>query len=106
MQLQFQFMNELPEISQYEVIGREIGRLLNTKQQAYGDSFGKQQEILKVLYPEGIEPWQYQNVLTIVRILDKIFRISNFPKTTNSDIMDEDPWRDIAGYAILSIPKK
>jgi hypothetical protein len=35
-------------------------------------------------------------LLTVVRILDKLFRIAN-----SKDAFNEDPWFDIAGYAIL-----
>jgi hypothetical protein len=97
-------INSTNPIIDYEAIGEEIGMLLNQKQLAYGNSFGELQKVMNILYPQGIQPHQYQNVLTLVRIMDKIFRIANFPET-NKDIMDEDPWKDIAGYAILSIAR-
>ena len=81
----------------YETLGREIGTLVASKQKAYGDSFGKSGSIMRTLYPDGIPPEKMDDALTIVRIVDKLFRIA-----TDRDALGESPWRDIAGYAILS----
>ena len=80
----------------YEKIGREIGKLVDEKNAAYGDSFHKSGEILKIFYPDGISVDQYHDVLTMVRIIDKQFRIA-----TDKDAFGENPWRDMAGYSIL-----
>lgn len=102
-QLELPFMKDLPEVPvDYEAIGKQIGVLLNQKQEAYGNAFGEMQKIINVLYPQGIAPYQYKNLLTLVRILDKVFRIANSPDGEN-DLMNEDPWRDIAGYSILAL---
>ena len=86
----------------YEALGEQIGILLNEKQSAYGNSFGNMSKIFNIIYPNGIETHQYDNILTITRIIDKIFRIANAPKS-KKDPMGEDPWKDIAGYAILAL---
>jgi hypothetical protein len=99
-QSQFDFMKDIPK--DYEAIAKNLGSLLNQKQAAYGDAFGNMEQVVNVFYPHGIKPHQYKNVLTLVRILDKMFRISNLPES-NKDRMDEDPWKDIAGYAILAL---
>jgi len=83
-------------IGKYEEIGAEIGRLVDDKQKAYGRSFDKSGQILRLLYPYGIKTEQYDDLLAMVRIIDKLFRIA-----TNKDALGEDPWRDIAGYALL-----
>lgn len=80
----------------YEMLGRRIGAMVDQKQAAYGDSFGKSGDILRVLYPEGIQPDQYDDALCIVRIIDKLFRIA-----TDRDALGESPYRDIAGYGLL-----
>lgn len=80
----------------YKQKGTEIGALVEQKNQAYGDSFTKSGEILHILYPKGIEIEQYPDMLTMVRIIDKLFRIA-----TNKDVFRDAPWIDIAGYAIL-----
>lgn len=84
----------------YEVIGADIGRLVEEKQRAYGDSFGKSGEVMRVLYPDGIRPEQLDDALTVVRVVDKLFRIA-----TDRDALGESPWRDVAGYALLSVAR-
>ena len=79
--------------SEYEKLASEIGGLVNNRQSTYGDSFGKSGKILEVLYPDGINPSQYGELLAITRILDKLFRIS----TGHLD----DSYEDICGYALL-----
>lgn len=82
-------------------IANKLGELVTEKNAAYGDSFGKAGTILEVLYPNGIEPYQYRDMLAVVRVIDKLFRIAN-----TKDAFDEDPWMDIAGYGILSCKKR
>jgi hypothetical protein len=70
--------------------------LVAEKQAAYGDSFGKSGEVMRILYPEGIAPEQMDDALCVVRMVDKLFRIA-----TDRDALGESPYRDIAGYALL-----
>lgn len=86
------------EIGAYEQIGRELGRLVDEKNRAYGDSFRHAPEILRHLWPEGIRPEQYRDLLAVVRIVDKMKRIA-----TDRDAFGENPWRDIGGYALLML---
>tara|TARA_R100001244_G_scaffold100761_1_gene75140 strand:+ start:150 stop:443 length:294 start_codon:yes stop_codon:yes gene_type:complete len=79
-------------------IGQEVGKLVAEKQKAYGDSFGRSGECLRQMYPEGIKPEQYDDLLTIARILDKLFRIANDP-----DAFEENPYQDIVGYGLLGM---
>ena len=83
-------------MSKYEELGAEIGALVDEKQKAYGDSFGRAGEILRVLYPDGIPPDRYTDALAVTRLVDKLFRIA-----TSKDALGEDPYRDIAGYGLL-----
>lgn len=80
----------------YSQRGKEIGELVERKNKAYGDSFAKSGDILRILYPNGLEPDQYDDVLAIARIIDKLFRIA-----TDRDALGENPWEDIAGYSLL-----
>ena len=82
----------------YRQIGTEIGSLVKEKQQAYGDSFSKSEEIIKILFPQGVKPENYRDLLTITRIIDKLFRIA-----TRKNAFGESPYRDIAGYALLGL---
>ena len=80
-------------------IAKQVGRMVKDKNIAYGDSFRRSGEILKVLYPNGVKPDQYEDMLGVVRIIDKLFRIANKDRT-------EDPWGDIAGYGILGMGRR
>ena len=84
----------------YTDIGAEIGKLVEEKQLAYGDSFGRSGAVLRELFPNGIPPEKYDDLLTIARILDKLFRIA-----TDIDAFGENPYKDIAGYSILGVGK-
>ena len=75
-----------------------LAELICQKQQAYGDSFTNAEKIIKVLYPNGIPEASYQDALTVIRVIDKLFRVA-----TANDPFNEDPWLDIAGYALLSV---
>lgn len=80
----------------YKTMGTAIGQMVDEKQAAYGDSFGKSGAILRILYPNGIAPDQIDDALCIVRIVDKLFRIAS-----DKDALGESPYRDIAGYGLL-----
>lgn len=84
--------------NKYKDIALEIAELVTEKNKAYGDSFGEASNILKVLYPNGIRPFQYRDALAITRVIDKLFRLAN-----KKDAFGESPWRDICGYAILGV---
>ena len=84
----------------FEQLGASVGNLVQEKQKAYGDSFGRSGECLRQMCPDGIEPEQYDDLLTIARILDKLFRIAN-----NKDAFEENPWQDICGYSLLSMKR-
>ena len=87
-------------MSKHEDTGKRIGKLVDKKNKAYGDAFKKSKDILKILYPTGIPVEQYGDILAIVRIVDKLFRIA-----TDKDGLNENPWEDIAGYGILMAAK-
>ena len=86
--------------NKYAAAALEVAELVARKQEAYGDAFTRSGEVLKILYPDGVSVDNYQELLTVTRILDKLFRIS-----TNNDSFNEDPWRDILGYALLAVTK-
>lgn len=79
----------------YEKIGKEIGSLVDQKNKAYDSAFDKAGNILKVLFPDGIKPEQYTDMLAMVRILDKLFRIAN-----DKNAFSEDPYLDLCGLTI------
>lgn len=85
----------------YVRIGSQIGALVAEKNEAYGDSFAKCGEFLKLLWPGGVPREDYKDMLAVVRVFDKLMRIA-----TQKDYGGENPFRDIAGYAILAIARE
>ena len=83
-------------MSKYLEKATEIAKLVEKKQEAYGDSFGKSGKILEILYPNGVPVEQYTDMLAIIRIIDKLFRIAN-----QKNAFGEDPYNDILGYSLL-----
>lgn len=86
---------------EYDIEAGKVAKLVREKQAAYGDSFSKSKEVLKLLYPNGIQPSEYGHLLTIVRVVDKLFRIA-----TQKDAFGESPWKDINGYSLLELVKE
>jgi hypothetical protein len=82
----------------FERIGQEVGKLVAEKNRAYGDSFNKCSEFLRLLYPQGVKPEQFGDMLALVRVFDKQMRIA-----TDKDALGENPWRDVAGYGVLGV---
>ena len=80
----------------YIDIGKRIGELVEKKQIAYGNSFGESYKVLEILYPDGVAVSQYKYMLCIIRIIDKLFRISN-----QKEAFGENPFEDIVGYGLL-----
>ena len=97
-----------------ELIARKANRLRQiglegtihtiVKNEKYGDAVRKTIDILYALYPDGIQPYQYADLLLLVRVLDKLVRIASYtPERRGKD--DESPWADIRGYGILGEEK-
>ena len=84
--------------NKYEMLAKGVGKLTAEKNEAYGDSFARSSQILKVLYPDGIPPNSYDDALAITRVIDKLFRLA-----TRKDAFGESPWKDICGYALLGM---
>lgn len=82
----------------YTDIGKSIGLTVEQKNEAYGDSFNKSGEVLRILYPDGVGPDEYDDMLAVVRVVDKLFRIA-----TDKKALKENPWKDITGYGILAV---
>lgn len=76
----------------------DLTNLVAEKNKAYGNSFKESNRIIEILYPEGVQKDQYQDMLLITRVIDKLFRIA-----TKKDAFGENPWKDIMGYALLAV---
>ncbi len=86
--------------SKYSLKAEEIALVVDQKQEIYGDSFGKSGDVMSILYPDGIALDQMHDALTVVRIVDKLFRIA-----TDKDALGESPYEDLSGYGLLGAVK-
>jgi hypothetical protein len=77
-------------------LGRDLVELIIRKHRAYGGSFNVSPAIVALLYPNGIKVEQYDDLLYIVRVIDKIKRIAE-----RNDPFGENPAQDIGGYSLL-----
>jgi hypothetical protein len=83
-------------------LGIRIGKLVQAKNLAYGNSAGNAGAIMRVLYPDGVKPHQYDDALLVVRVLDKLSRIAQRGED-GQDKGGESPWSDISGYGVLGL---
>lgn len=79
-------------------IATEMAELVKEKNEAYGDAVGCSDKYLRLLYPNGVKPEQYRDMLMLVRDFDKNMRIAH-----RKDAFGESPWRDKIGYALLVV---
>jgi hypothetical protein len=87
-------------MGKYEELAKKVGQLVDEKNKAYGNSFADVGDFLRILYPDGVSPENYTDMLCVVRIFDKLKRIA-----TKKDAFGESPYRDLAGYALLGLLK-
>lgn len=80
----------------FRILGDLLGKLVDEKNAAYGNSFAEAGAFLRLLYPGGIATDQYDDALAIIRIIDKLYRIAN-----KKNALGESPYKDIAGYGLL-----
>jgi hypothetical protein len=86
--------------------GLSLGKLVDLKQESYGDSVSKASKLMKIYLEDyKTEDGKYilteeliDHILLQVRIIDKQNRIFSNPK---ADKMGESPYTDISGYGLL-----
>ena len=84
----------------FESLGQRIGALVDVKNRQYGDSTNKTGQILAILYPDGVAPEQYHDMMLITRILDKLNRIAN------GNQGEENAFQDLVGYGLLAMKEE
>ncbi len=89
---------EVNQVGKFEDLGIRIGKLTDEKDKAYGSAVSCAGPFLKLLWPDGCPPEQFEDMLIIVRMFDKMKRIA-----TNKDAFSESPFQDLAGYALLGL---
>lgn len=92
-------LNELPK-GRYESLAADIGAMTDEKARLYGDSVKKTEDIMRVLYPDGIPVSALRAALLLVRCCDKFCRIA-----TAADGDNEDAWSDLVGYSLIGAMK-
>ena len=80
--------------------GAEVIALVRAKNTSYGDSIGRSARMLTLLFPDGIHPDLYDRLHFIVRMLDKLCRLSSLELSQKAE---EDAWSDLAGYALAAL---
>jgi hypothetical protein len=85
-------------MGKYEDLGTRVGKLVDEKNKAYGNSFDAAGNFLRLLWPDGCPPEQFDDLLAMARIFDKMKRIA-----TDRDAFGESPYQDIAGYGLLGL---
>lgn len=81
---------------EFEERGQKLGRLVDKKQAQYGDAITASEQIMSILFPEGIPKEKLKLSLLMVRMIDKLCRLSR-----GNGEGDEDAFGDIAGYGLL-----
>lgn len=84
--------------STFVEIGEELGKLVEQKDASYGSAVAKIGDVLRVMCPNGVRVEHLGDLAAVVRVIDKLFRILTAPGAYG-----EDPWKDIAGYALVKV---
>lgn len=79
----------------YVALAVQVGELVTRNQVQYGRSFDKSGDVLRIFYPDGIQPEQYDDLLAVTRIVDKLFRIAS------GNQGEENAYKDLCGYGLL-----
>jgi hypothetical protein len=79
-------------------LGRELGELVEKKNAAYGNATIITAQVMRLLFPNGVKPEQYELFHYCEMVLHKLCRIASQP-----DAFGEDPVQDIAGYSVLEL---
>lgn len=82
-------------------LAKGIADLVTEKEKAYGSAFDKAGDFLRVLYPDGIKPDQYKDILCIIRVFDKLMRIATSYEGTEEKKVDA--YSDLMGYGLLGL---
>lgn len=94
--------------SYFENMGWDIGKLIDKKQMAYGDSVSKTYKLMQIFleqYENEDETYTIpksllKHILLQVRMIDKQNRIFSNP---DGDLMEENPYSDTVGYGMLGV---
>lgn len=81
-------------------LAKLLGRMVGAKNASYNDSYNRTDELLHLLFPEGISSDQYHLIPPVVRWFDKTNRL-----ISNPNAYGESPRFDQVGYSLLDLVK-
>jgi hypothetical protein len=82
----------------FAAICTSLAVTLTEKNAKYGNSFAVTGDFLRLLWPSGCKPEDFDRVMLCARMFDKMKRLA---AAVDGD--DEDPLLDLAGYAVLGL---
>lgn len=97
------------KLGYFAELGLEVGKLVDEKQKAYGDSVTKCYEIMKVLlqdyHDEKNHTYTIPESLLEIMLLDvrKIDKLNRRFSNPDGDLMNENPFKDDVGYSLLGM---
>lgn len=94
----------LKKADRLRLVGVTATKRTIDKNAKYGDAIRKVAAKLKVDYPDGVRPDQFEDMLLWVRTQDKLSRIASYTEQKRKDD-PESPWADISGYGQLGEEK-
>lgn len=83
----------------HERLAVEVGALCDRKNEAYGNTGTSTGKMLAYFYPNGVPVDQYNRMLILARMFDKIARLTNLGGGRRA--LGEDAARDLVGYALV-----
>lgn len=86
------------KLNPFQKIGYDMGTLVGEKNAAYGNSFAVFPQVMRIMFPDGVRPDQYEDLSNFFRQFDKWSRIFTKPRA-----FGENPRRDLLGYNILGV---
>lgn len=89
---------ETPAAPDFGKVCTDLSLILTAKNAKYGNSFAVSGDFLRLLWPNGCKPEDFDRVMLCARMFDKMKRLA-----VSEDGDDEDPLLDLAGYAVLGL---
>lgn len=81
----------------FENVAKQIVDSVKAAERETGNCFTKSTEVIRILFPAGIPPGKEQEVASMLRIIDKMFRIANNPGSTATE------WQVLSAYALNAV---
>jgi len=90
---------------EYEKLGNDIKPIVEKLESDYGHSLGETKEILKMMYPNGVNQEQLGDVVSIVRMLDEMFKVARIDGAVSDENRDE-VWKEMIAKAFATVAQE